>query len=101
MLQFPGQIEGCEAWHLSQASLRLLGKVKCRDFAQQLGKGSRPGRSPAGARPYACARRVQRAVDWACSLGQQVLGHADEAAVTLAQHILIEPTPPGGARWLQ
>ena len=35
---------------------------------------------------------MQQAVDWACGLGQQILGHIDDAAVSLAQHILIEPT---------
>ena len=39
-------------------------------------------------------RRVQRAVDWACGLCCQVLAHVDEAAVTLARHVLIEPAPP-------
>lgn len=45
--------------------------------------------------PMTVRCRVQRAVDWICGLGRQLLAQADEAAVTLARHILVEPTPPG------
>ena len=41
--------------------------------------------------------RVQQAVDWLCGLVRQVACHVDEATVTLARHILIEPTPSGQA----